>query len=722
MIGELLSVTDSLVFLNGKTGVAEYDTASLKSMSCGYPAGSLTHEELSEVIKLESETYAHIEKFKLANAEEQKKLREYSENINKRRDVLELRLGKKKIIPDTKSASGAKEHKAGLLITLKVPRDFVEEHSLLQSDEKVVEAHRSAVLETAKMLRDENYIVMHLSPHYIGHQADEEYSLQSNCFIVNMVTVNEKTKPLDVEKIHENEKRIIETYRSHFSEEMSQYIQPKKAEPKQSAEENEETKEEPKKVLDISVNPLLEKFFNYIEKRKIERNYKGAITKLGLGYALKDVKREYLRSIDITNSNRKNHIFLFGTTGVGKTRTAEQMVIQDIFAGRNVVFIDPKSDKDMLNTVIANAIKAGRADDLLFLSPIFPEFSIEVNPTSHYYIYEEIVEHVMAAVPSDDDFFYNVAKETTMAIVQSIVLKRKATSKQSIRITLEEIASYAFYDGLKSLKDSIGNINDKSLAHDISKTARLLEQILSSPQDYFSKVSTTLRSALNIMTNGNIGKVLGNASKNDFVERLESGKGTILYVQTGTMLARETANVVGKEVISMIQSVVGRYYLSGKVFKNPLCLYIDELSNVVYKGIQDLYNKGRSAGVWIMGMTQSIADMIAVLGEDGAKQLLDNTNTKIIMRVQDLNSAKIFAELGGVRRVNSPIMNSSGGTTVRETEEYAILPEDMLRLNLQEFYYFGFEGQFYGKTNNIVPANFTIDLPNILQEREVTNG
>ena len=209
MIGELLSVTDSLVFLNGKTGVAEYDTASLKSMSCGYPAGSLTHEELSEVIKLESETYAHIEKFKLANAEEQKKLREYSENINKRRDVLELRLGKKKIIPDTKSASGAKEHKAGLLITLKVPRDFVEEHSLLQSDEKVVEAHRSAVLETAKMLRDENYIVMHLSPHYIGHQADEEYSLQSNCFIVNMVTVNEKTKPLDVEKIHENEKRII---------------------------------------------------------------------------------------------------------------------------------------------------------------------------------------------------------------------------------------------------------------------------------------------------------------------------------------------------------------------------------------------------------------------------------------------------------------------------------------------------------------------------------
>lgn len=467
------------------------------------------------------------------------------------------------------------------------------------------------------------------------------------------------------------------------------------------------------------VPTLLELFFEKYDEKKFRKIVQQTVTKIGQGYGLDDKKRETLTSITTMNENRKNHIFLFGSTGVGKTRTAELMVVQDIYAGRNVVYIDPKSDVDMLNTIIATAIKAGRMNDLLFLSPIFPEFSIAINPTSHYYIYEEIVEHVMAAVPSEDDFFYNVAKETTMAIVQSIVLKRKATGKQGIRINFEEIASYAYYDGLKNLKDGISNINDKSLKNDISKTSSLLDQILSSPQDYFSKVSTTLRSALNIMTNGNIGKVLGNASENHFVERLESGRGAIFYVQTGTMLARETANVVGKEVISMIQSVVGRYYLSGKVFKKELCLYIDELSNVVYRGIQDLYNKGRGAGVWIMGMTQSIADMINTLGEDGAKQLLDNTNTKIIMRVQDLESAKVFSELGGIRKKNSPIMTSTGGITVRETDEYSILPEDMLRLQKREFYYFGFEGQFFGKTNAVKPVNFKIQLPNILQEEIV---
>ncbi len=463
---------------------------------------------------------------------------------------------------------------------------------------------------------------------------------------------------------------------------------------------------------------LLERVFQSFEERKTRKIATQITTNIGLGYKLDDQKRESLQLVNIMNENRKNHIFLFGSTGVGKTRAAELMVVQDIIAGRNVVYIDPKSDIDMLNTIIATAIKYGRINDLLFLSPIFPEFSIEINPTSHYYIYEEIVEHVMAAVPSEDDFFYNVAKETTMAIVQSIVLKRKATGKHDVKINFEEIASYAYYDGLKNLKDGISNINDKELSADINKTTKLLEQILSSPQDYFSKVSTTLRSALNIMTNGNIGKVLGNASRNDLVERLESGKGTILYVQTGTMLARETANVVGKEVISMIQSVVGRYYLSGMVFKDPLCLYIDELSNVCYRGIQDLYNKGRGAGVWIMGMTQSIADMVAVLGEDGASQLLDNTNTKIVMRVNDPKSAETFAQLGGTKMQSSPILSSNGGFSTRQMAEFAILPEDMQRLQKREFYYFGFEGQFYGKTNAVKPVNFHIELPNILQAKK----
>ena len=136
--------------------------------------------------------------------------------------------------------------------------------------------------------------------------------------------------------------------------------------------------------IPISQAPLLlEYVFAQYDERKFKKIAMQKVTKIGQGYVLNDKKREKLKVIDIMNENRKNHIFLFGSTGVGKTRSAELMVIQDIYAGRNVVYIDPKSDADMLNTIIATAIKPGRMEDLMYVRPIFPEFCIPNNPTSH---------------------------------------------------------------------------------------------------------------------------------------------------------------------------------------------------------------------------------------------------------------------------------------------------------------------------------------------------
>ena len=88
------------------------------------------------------------------------------------------------------------------------------------------------------------------------------------------------------------------------------------------------------------------------------------------------------------------------------------------------------------------------------------------------------------------------------------------------------------------------------------------------------------------------------------------------------------------------------------------------------------------------------------------------------MRIQDLNSADVFSQLGGVMKKNSPIMSSSGGITSRETDEYVILPQDVLRLEKREFYYFGFEGQFIGKTFGVKASQVKVDFPNILQEEQ----
>jgi conjugal transfer pilus assembly protein TraD len=73
-------------------------------------------------------------------------------------------------------------------------------------------------------------------------------------------------------------------------------------------------------------------------------------------------------------------------------------------------------------------------------------------------------------------------------------------------------------------------------------------------------VASSLRVALTELTSGNVGKIIGKADENRFIQRLEEGKGIILVVQLGSLLTKRAAYTAGKVIISMIQAFVGRVY------------------------------------------------------------------------------------------------------------------------------------------------------------------
>jgi len=453
----------------------------------------------------------------------------------------------------------------------------------------------------------------------------------------------------------------------------------------------------------------IEKLFNIFFRKKEDYTF------LGKGFRLDDVKHEELVDIKIAESNRVNHMFIFGAPGVGKTRTLENIIEQDIPRGHSVVIIDPKGDIDLFSKVYQVALQTKRTKDLMFLTNIYPEYSIKINPLAHYYMVDEIIDHIMAGVPAKDEFFYNVAKETATAIVRGRVLIREITKKKE-PLTFMEISKYCYYEGLQTLKSDIENINtaDNDLKEERDFILNLLDKILSSPQDYFSKVTSTLRTTLTIMTSGNIGKIIGNVKSNIFIDKLERDEPIILYVMTGSLLSRESAPILNKVTLSMIQSSIGRVYSSGNKYKHRLNIFIDEAASAVYRGIETIPAQGRGANVAVHFITQSPADMIAQIGEDSARRLMDLTSTKLIMRLNEEESARIISAYGGRRKTFSSVLNTSGGVMTREVEEYAIKPEDVLRLKKREFFYFGFEGEFKGKTARVNPTEIVIKMPNAL--------
>jgi len=462
---------------------------------------------------------------------------------------------------------------------------------------------------------------------------------------------------------------------------------------------------------------ICSKCIKFLKKNRLnQKNY----TLIGKGFALSDIKKENLIDIKLMENNRVNHMFIFGAPGVGKTRLIENIIEQDIPRGYSVVIIDPKGDIELFSKVYQTALKCKRLDDLMLLTSIYPEYSIKINPLAHYYMVEELIDHTIAGVPANDEFFYKVAKETTTAIIRGRILLKKYSNSNS-PLTFKEISQFAYYDGLKMLKNDIENIStsDNELLNEKEFVLNLLDKILSSPQDYFSKISTTLRTTLTEMTSGNLGKVIGNVKSNIFIEKLERDEPIILYVMTGSLLSRETAPILNKVTLSMIQSSIGRIYSSGKRYSHRLNIFIDEAASAVYRGIETIPAQGRGANVAVHFITQSPADMIAQIGEDSARRLMDLTSTKIIMRLNEEESARIISSYGGRIKTYSPILDTEGRIMTREVEELAIKPEDVLRLKKREFYYFGFEGEYRGKTARVEPTEILIRLPDTRSSGEI---
>lgn len=447
---------------------------------------------------------------------------------------------------------------------------------------------------------------------------------------------------------------------------------------------------------------LKEKIRNFfLKKRK-----KGIL--IGKGFALDDYKRENLIDIFQLDDSRKGHTFVFGTTRVGKTRLAENSIIQDIKDGKNVIVIDPKIDVDLFSSIFQAAAESSRDDDLMLLTTVYPELSIKINAIANYYLPDEVISTIMAGVPAEDPFFYNYAYEILSVVVRSIVMLRKHKGLDS-KISIDELSRYISFGKMEELKTEIKSFKDEEM----DKINNLLDSILEGEKEYFGKVSSTLRGTMTQLTTGNLAEVVGRAKNNEVVDRLESDKGVILVVQTGAMLQKQGALILGKVVVSMIQSVVGRYFAQGKKFSTPLCIYIDEMSNCTYYGIEDMFNKAGGCNCFITGLTQSPADIIAEIGADRARKLFDNTNTKIFMRMNDVDSASMLKTFGGTLNRQTTQLSLNGGIRSTEVEEDVLKETDFLELKEREFFYFGFEGKFKGKTTRTDDPYIKIIYPSM---------
>ena len=430
-------------------------------------------------------------------------------------------------------------------------------------------------------------------------------------------------------------------------------------------------------------------------------------------YSPKDIKEYYIPAKD-----RTKHLGCIGATQMGKSCLISYMIDQDIKAGLNIVETDPKGDIKLTSRIIQSSAEAGRLEDLMFVNPIFPETSLKIDPLAYYYIHDEIVDHVTSGIKAKDEYFINVASEITTAIVDGLIALENAKGNKNVKLNFLDIKNWATYMSLKQLRENLDylkNHRDPEIRSAAEETIMNIEQILASPVDFFAKVASSLRTTLTALSSGTTGKIIGKAKTNEFIKRLEEGRKVILVCNTGSMLTRRTAYTIGRVLISMIQSLIGRFYASGKKITPALSIYMDEGHNVLYRGIQELFNKSGSADVYLQFFVQSLSQMIEEIGEDATQSIVDNIHQWIYMHVNHEKTAEFVENSTPIKTMQEPFLSMAGGKismSLRGAERRLILKEKLLSLPPRWFYMKDASGEFYkGKVADVGDPYVELQMP-----------
>ena len=93
----------------------------------------------------------------------------------------------------------------------------------------------------------------------------------------------------------------------------------------------------------------------------------------------------------IKTDDRRRHLYLIGKTGMGKSTVQENMVINDIWAGRGVALVDPHGD---LAEKVIQYIPKDRINDVIYFNPGDMKYPIAFNVVEQV---EPEVRHLVAS-------------------------------------------------------------------------------------------------------------------------------------------------------------------------------------------------------------------------------------------------------------------------------------------------------------------------------------
>ncbi len=289
------------------------------------------------------------------------------------------------------------------------------------------------------------------------------------------------------------------------------------------------------------------------------------------------------RKIFIKDSDRMQHLYCIGKTGVGKTTLFTNMIIDDIKEGKGVCYIDPHGDA--AETILQNIPKE-RAEDVIYFDPGDISRPMGLNlleaqkPEQKDFLVQEATQifyklfdpNKTGIVGPQFEHWLRNAALTLMSYPEGgtlIEIPRLFTDKKFEQERLKHVKDpmvRAFWE--KQLKQTSDFHKSEMLNYFVSKFGRF-------------------------MTNDMMRNIIGQTkSAYDFREVMDSGKILILNLSKGK-LGQVNAELLGLITVAKLAMAA---YSRADIPENqrkPFYLYVDEFQNFTTSDFSSILSEAR---------------------------------------------------------------------------------------------------------------------------------
>ena len=439
-----------------------------------------------------------------------------------------------------------------------------------------------------------------------------------------------------------------------------------------------------KYYADIDLKPplLVKKFLRWFARKQ---------GKIYIGTVSNKVKKEFK-----TNNPFKKHIFLSdeqrslhtdvaGTTGTGKSASMIfPWFFQDIKRNRGGIIIDAKGDLDFFDKINSYQKKHTDNDNTVKLINLADKsFSNSYNPILRGNA-TEIKDRIMGAFRWENEYYKAQAEKT-------LIILLKATEHLNKKLTFHDL--YVLLTDKQAVKGLLSKVTSDLIADQIDN------EILNDFQR-MKEETTGLRNNIYMLAYGDgdkegLDEVINTYNPDiDFLESYKNNE--IVYITLPTNLIGQTARAFGKMLLMDLKST-GGYIEQNQIERKFYPVFIDEFAEFATEEFVGWLNKARSSGFRIHIAHQSLGDLEQV-NDSFVKQVVDNTNIKMVFRMNDSNSVENYvSQLGTFKTVKETERVSKNLVTqeednvgsLRETDEFIVSPNTIKNLKQGQAMIFG---------------------------------